>query len=388
MAFDFPATPALGQVFGNYIWDGEKWKLQGGQALGAVRYDTPQILSAGQQAQARSNIAAPDLSALAYSGMQINGSMEVSQEKGTTVYSFTNTFGYAVDGWMVACFGATGSVNGLQNAFSGQVPGLINFLSVQCGTANPMSGANDAVYVFQPIEGYRWARLGFGSASAQSVTIGFWILAELTGTMAVSLRGGGGRSYVIDVPIATVGWQYKTVIIPGDVAGAWVTNNTSGVSLAFCFGAGSGRKTPANTWIAGDFIASPATTNFFTTVNKSVFISGVVVLPGTQAPTAAQSPLIMRPYDQELLTCQRYYGKDEGLSQFGYQTSAVDTFRRTVVHFKNTMRIAPPTVTVALGVVVPIIANTVTAQSFSVLLNPNNTNTGVYITGWTADARL
>jgi len=36
-------------------------------------------------------------------------------------------------------------------------------------------------------------------------------------------------------------------------------------------------------------------------------LTGVTILPGTQAPTAAQSPLIMRPYDQELLTCQRYY---------------------------------------------------------------------------------
>ena len=36
-------------------------------------------------------------------------------------------------------------------------------------------------------------------------------------------------------------------------------------------------------------------------------ITGVTVLPGTQAPTAAQSPNIMRPYDQELVTCQRYW---------------------------------------------------------------------------------
>ena len=95
MAFDFPATPALGQVFGNYIWDGEKWKLQGGQALGSVRYDTPQILSAGQQAQARSNIAAPDLSALSYSGMQINGAFNISQEKGTGA----TTAGEYICGW-------------------------------------------------------------------------------------------------------------------------------------------------------------------------------------------------------------------------------------------------------------------------------------------------
>jgi hypothetical protein len=38
-------------------------------------------------------------------------------------------------------------------------------------------------------------------------------------------------------------------------------------------------------------------------------ITGVVVLPGIEAPSAARSPLIMRPYDQELLICQRYWQK-------------------------------------------------------------------------------
>jgi hypothetical protein len=41
-------------------------------------------------------------------------------------------------------------------------------------------------------------------------------------------------------------------------------------------------------------------------------ITGVVILPGIQAPSAARSPFIMRPYDQELVTCRRYYQKTGG----------------------------------------------------------------------------
>jgi hypothetical protein len=44
-------------------------------------------------------------------------------------------------------------------------------------------------------------------------------------------------------------------------------------------------------------------------------LTGVVVIPGTEAPSAARSPLIMRPYDQELLICQRYYCKSFGTGQ-------------------------------------------------------------------------
>src|SRR6187455_951610 len=51
-------------------------------AARAVRFDAVQALTIAQKTQARSNIYAAPLDALAYSGMQINGSMEVSQERG------------------------------------------------------------------------------------------------------------------------------------------------------------------------------------------------------------------------------------------------------------------------------------------------------------------
>ena len=45
-----------------------------------VRIDAPQTLTETQKTQARSNIYAAPFDAMAYNGMQINGSMEVSQE--------------------------------------------------------------------------------------------------------------------------------------------------------------------------------------------------------------------------------------------------------------------------------------------------------------------
>ena len=52
-----------------------------------VRIDAPQTLTPTQQTQARKNIYAAPFDAMAYNGMQINGSMEVSQERGTTATS-------------------------------------------------------------------------------------------------------------------------------------------------------------------------------------------------------------------------------------------------------------------------------------------------------------
>src|SRR3954463_15965741 len=54
----------------------------------------------GQKSQFRSNVYAAPFDALAYSGMQINGSMEVSQENTTSAVTLATTVRkYGVDGF-------------------------------------------------------------------------------------------------------------------------------------------------------------------------------------------------------------------------------------------------------------------------------------------------
>ena len=65
--------------------------------LGLVSSDGAQTLTDAEKTQARSNIAAAPLDALAYNGMQINGGLEVSQERGTSGTNVNAT--YICDGW-------------------------------------------------------------------------------------------------------------------------------------------------------------------------------------------------------------------------------------------------------------------------------------------------
>src|SRR6188768_1506596 len=95
MGINFPTSPLVGDLWpnpavpgqGQYTWDGEKWTSGTVNTVGAVRYDTAQNLTEAQDAQARSNVYAAPFDALSYNGMQINGSMEVSQEVGTATVS-------------------------------------------------------------------------------------------------------------------------------------------------------------------------------------------------------------------------------------------------------------------------------------------------------------
>ena len=360
-------TPPVGAPDNSFWWESDsgllfvrfndgtstQWTLAGPSAstIPAVRYDAAQSLTATQQTQARQNIYAAPFDALAYNGMQINGSMEVDQEYGggsTTIASGTQK--YINDGFMGVIVGGAFSVTG-SSAIS-SLPGFQSTIFLNVTTANALT-AGDYQCIFHPIEGYRWARLFWGAAQAQPVTISFWVITTVSGTMAVGVRNAAtNRNYRVDVPVTVAGsWQYKTVTIPGDVTGTWNKTNGVGATIIFCFGAGSSLKGPADTWSTSNLMGTTATTNFCGTIGNQIYLTGVTVIPGTQAPTAAQSPNIMRPYGQELVTCQRYYETylfpaSAGTIQAFLAALMTSTYYYSTWHFKFRKRAAP---TFALG---------------------------------------
>jgi hypothetical protein len=301
-----------------------------------VRHDIAQTLTEAQDAQARSNIYAAPFDALAYNGMQINGSMEVSQELGATGAAapmVSAQVKYPVDGWAAYYSSPTAVVYTSQTTPSG-VLGFPSAIYYRATTGAAFSGAGDVAILYSRMEGYRTARLGWGEAGAAPITVAFWVNPTVAGTFAVAaINSANNRSYVVDVVLA-VGWQYKTVTIPGDVAGVWEKTNLTGILLVFCFASGATARGAANTWQNGYFHASAATTNFLAANNNQIVVTGVTVLPGLEAPSIERAPLIMRPYGQELVTCQRYW---QTFPNILINTSAVGT---TVI-YPVSMRSAP-----------------------------------------------
>jgi hypothetical protein len=300
MAYDFPIGPSVGQAYNNYVWDGEKWTLPKGV--------TPD----------RGTIYAAPFDAMAYNGMQINGSMDVSQQFGNSGVA-VGAGKYIVDGWSVQSSGP-------------QLPTAVQTSTAPAGYAyslnvfftpgaNPSPAAGHFVFYSQYIEGYRMSRLAWGTANAQPLTIGFWAWAVRTGTYSGSVRNAlNNRSYVFNFTInAASTFEYKTVTIPGDTAGTWSTDNNPSLGLAFTVMTGTTYQTAAGVWTAGNFLGSTGTLNGAAATSDSFAITGVVILPGIEAPSAARSPLIMRPYDQELITCKRYWQQVSALWQ-GYIT--------------------------------------------------------------------
>ena len=350
MGINFPNTPLVGDIWpspavagqGQYTWDGEKW-------------------TAGATPASRASIYAAPFDAMAYNGMQINGSMDVSQERGSS-------FGYAMtvgaqtrmqDGWNFFYNSAPLVFLGFSQHPGAAPYGIPNAIVFQSTTGKASLASGDQVFLEQPIEGYRVARLNWGTAIAQPITIGFWVFAEHAGTMTVGILGGGSRTYLTNVVVGSPTpniWEYKTITVPGDTAGTWAKDNAAGMYVRFCFGGGTAVQGAAGTWLAGPYSATSATTNFNAVPNYAG-ITGVVVLPGIEAPSAARSPLIMRPYDQELVTCRRYWQGPTTFESRNYSAVPNGVFTATTA-LTPIMRGVPQVLTVGTPVSVNIVGYT------------------------------
>src|SRR6188768_167367 len=126
--------------------------------LGVVTGKGAQTFTEAEKAVARNNIAAAPFDALAYNGMQVNGSMEVSQEKGL---ASTGSNSYIMDVWQLYKGGsmvvAASQGTGVSNSFP-------YHLSVATTTAQPSLASGDGVLVQHSIEGWRTIRCAWSNA--------------------------------------------------------------------------------------------------------------------------------------------------------------------------------------------------------------------------------
>jgi hypothetical protein len=216
--------------------------------------------------------------------------------------------------------------------------GFTNSLLVTTTTADASLAATQRLTSVQVIEGFNAADLGWGAAGALSVSASFWVRSSLTGTFGgVVKNGANNRSYPFTYSVSSANtWEYKTVLIPGDTAGTWPTDNSPALAIIFGLGVGSTYSGTAGSWQAADFSSATGAVSVIGTLSATWQITGVQLEPGTVA-----TPFERRSYGVELALCQRYY--EQGTSgMFGYGSSG--TGIGSHVAFATTKR-ASPTIT-------------------------------------------
>jgi hypothetical protein len=263
----------------------------------------------------------------------INSDMRIDQRNAGA--SVANVNGYSIDRWA-----SYNSANSFSAQRSSTAPAGFSNSLLFTTTTSATPSASDYRFVGQFIEGFNVADLGWGTASAQTVTVSFLVRSSLTGSFSGALKNSAeDRSYPFSFTInAANTFEYKTVTIPGDTAGTWLTDNGIGLRIYFNLGSGSSRLGTANTWAASNFDGVTGTTALVATSGATFYITGVQLEAGSVA-----TPFERRPYGTELALCQRYYQKLSGqFTEYGISGKNTATFWT----FPVVMRATP---TVVLG---------------------------------------
>jgi hypothetical protein len=289
--------------------------------------------------QVQSGILADSTQTYGMKNRIINGDMRIDQRNAGASSSWaSSTLGYSLDRLYTENY--TNGAMTVQQV-SDAPAGFTNSAKVTVTTASGALGSTQDAYIGQRIEGYNFSDLAFGTASAQTTTLSFWVKSSLTGTFGGSYNNSAWtRNYAFTYTINSANtWEYKTVVVPGDTSGTWLTTNGIGLKVIFSLAAGTSYTGTSGSWTATLLLQGTGSTNLMGTLNATLQITGVQLEKGS---TATQFDY--RPYGTELAMCQRYFYKLGGtgsLTRLGAAHYEDSTAVRGTIPFPVTMRAIP-----------------------------------------------
>ncbi|MCP4898391.1 MAG: hypothetical protein GY906_15565 [bacterium] len=275
---------------------------------------------------------------------------------------------------------------------------------IAVATAESALAAGEYAAIGQHIEGKNIVEMLLGTASAADLALSFWVYSPKTGTHAVAFQNGAlNRSYIATYTVSSANtWEYKTILLTGDVAGSWAVDNTIGLSVSWVLAAGSTYHTTAGAWQAGNFLGVTGMVNLIDTQFDEFYLGRVKLEIGSAVTDWSYANDVA----VDTTRAKRYYDSSQqdgsaipSATLFGSETAYASASGNGVItpHFRTTMRNAPTIrtwspVTGTLGQVrqgaadvVPTIGQ-VTDESFRIATT--GTASALIEAHWDADAEL
>lgn len=261
----------------------------------------------------------------------INGAMQVDQRNGgSSVSAPHNT--YTLD--RLNTYQSGGGAYSVQQQTSVTPAGFGFAAKINVDTIDSSIAAGDYYMLTYNFEGHDTAQLEFGTSSAKTVTLSFYVRSSLTGTFSGAINNNASnRAYTFEYTIDSADtWERKTITVAGDQSGTWVgAVNTRSIKIRWALAMGSTYTNTAGSWAAGDYYGTSNQVNLMATLNNTFYITGVQLELGSQA-----TPFEHRSYGDELRRCERYYQILSPLAGHGNNT----TFWNTL-SFNTAMRTQP-----------------------------------------------
>ena len=238
----------------------------------------------------------------------INGGMIVSQRQTST----TNSLAFVVDRFKAEVTQMDQLVQTLEQS-SDAPDGFGKSIKITTTTPESSIASNEQFRIQTKLEGQDFQDLAYGTSAAKTITISFYVKASITGTFGFTVYRAESTARVITAPYTISSadtWERKTITIPGDTAGAAITNdNAERFRLMWGLAAGANFNTASASWgnySSANLLGGHVTNSLVTTNNATWQLAGVQLEVGSVATDFEH-----RSFAQELALCQRYYYKIE-----------------------------------------------------------------------------
>jgi hypothetical protein len=293
-----------GTTTGEYFPATNQWAVATNGTQAMLVDASQNVTMAGSLTTASATGSLNSINTFGFKNRIINGAMVIDQRNNGASVSGTTAV-YTLDRWTVQNNSGAARFNVQQNVNSVTPPaGYKYYLGVTSTSAYSIA-TSDVIGIQQFIEGYNIADLAWGTASAATVTLSFWVRSSLTGTFGGSLAESNAATafYPFSYTISSANtWEQKTITIAGPTIGTWAYTNTRGIQVLFSLGTGSSYTGTANSWTSSSFYAPTGSTSFVATNGATFYVTGVQLEKGSQATS-----FDYRSIGTEFSLCQRYY---------------------------------------------------------------------------------
>jgi len=278
----------------------------------------------------------------------INGDMAVSQRGTSETGITTPRYAQAPDRFAANINIGTWTASQSTTVPSGQ--GFSNSYKYECTTANASPAASGYLILDTRIEAQNLQHLAYGTSSAKSVTVSFWVRSNKTGTTTLEMYQADAAKYITGnyTINAADTWEYKEITFIGNTAD--VINNDNGQGLILSWWLGSGSDYNGGTQSTGSW--KTTTNERASTYNLADTVGNTFYLTGVKMEVGSATPFLHESYGENLAKCQRYYFEPDNNSNNRYAYWRGDVTNGNVysigVEFPVSMR-ALPTITVLDG---------------------------------------
>ena len=326
----------------------------------------------------------------------INGAMQVAQRGTSAVPVGNGTFivdrfkAYKSNDGAYTIEQSTDAPDGFSTSLKGQVT-----------TADTSIAAGQYVYWPYYVEAQDLQHLSYGTSSAKTLTLSFWVKSSKTGVYTLSVYKPDTTSYMFthEYTISSANtWENKTITISPTAGstsfitssgGAIANDNGAGLILSWNLSFGSDfTGGTSNSWSSttADYSTTNAV-NWMDSTSNNFYLTGVQLELGDTA-----TPFEHRSYADELVRCQRYY-------QINYATwygvaQASGYFVSSNITYKPDLRATPAVAQTyftsgSAGRFTSTAATNSTINGTTIYSSPSSAggNSG-YIATWSADAEL